>query len=383
MIQRDAKNKILEMAAKFPVILLTGPRQSGKTTLCKNVFKNYRYVSLENPDNLEFAQNDPRGFLKLYDKYVIIDEAQNCPAIFSYIQQIIDESTINGQYIITGSQNFLLLQNITQSLAGRVYIMELLPFCNNELNSKSWSDAVVKGGYPRMYNNKIEPNDYFSNYIQTYIERDMRTLLNVRNLSTFRKFVNLLAHYTGQLVNYNHLSKEVGVDAKTIQSWISILEAKFIVFTLKPLNNNFTKRLVKSPKLYFYDSGIPAFLLGITNGDDLITSNYKGALFENYAITEIIKLLRNQGDNRSLYFWRDSNGNEIDLIIERGKNVQLIEIKASETIKSEFIKSVHYLDNKMKDFNVQHYLFNTIQHSQQRTNETIVSWQEVKVINTI
>jgi hypothetical protein len=351
--------------------------------LCKNVFKNYRYVSLENPDNLEFAQNDPRGFLKLYDKYVIIDEAQNCPAIFSYIQQIIDESTINGQYIITGSQNFLLLQNITQSLAGRVYIMELLPFCNNELNSKSWSDAVVKGGYPRMYNNKIEPNDYFSNYIQTYIERDMRTLLNVRNLATFKKFVNLLAHYTGQLVNYNHLSKEVGVDAKTIQSWISILEAKFIVFTLKPLNNNFTKRLVKSPKLYFYDSGIPAFLLGITNGDDLITSNYKGALFENYAITEIIKLLRNQGDNRSLYFWRDSNGNEIDLIIERGKNVQLIEIKASETIKSEFIKSVHYLDNKMKDFNVQHYLFNTIQHSQQRTNETIVSWQEVKVINTI
>lgn len=383
MIQRDAKNKILEMAAKFPVILLTGPRQSGKTTLCKNVFKNYRYVSLENPDNLEFAQNDPRGFLKLYDKYVIIDEAQNCPAIFSYIQQIIDESTINGQYIITGSQNFLLLQNITQSLAGRVYIMELLPFCNNELNSKSWSDAVVKGGYPRMYNNKIEPNDYFSNYIQTYIERDMRTLLNVRNLATFKKFVNLLAHHTGQLVNYNHLSKEVGVDVKTIQSWISILEAKFIVFTLKPWHNNFTKRLVKSPKLYFYDSGIPAFLLGITNGDDLITSNYKGALFENYAITEIIKLLRNQGDNRSLYFWRDSNGNEIDLIIERGKNVQLIEIKASETIKSEFIKSVHYLDNKMKDFNVQHYLFNTIQHSQQRTNETIVSWQEVKVINTI
>ena len=380
MIIREAQRKISQMAEKFPVILLTGPRQSGKTTLCKNLFSNYKYVSLENPDNLEFAESDPKGFLRIYDKFVIIDEAQKCPSLFSYIQQIVDDSNISGQYILTGSQNFLLLEKITQSLAGRVYIMELLPFSQQEVVSKSWIEAVVKGGYPRIYDKEISPQDYFPNYIETYIERDVRSILRVQDLSVFRKFIYMLAHHVGQLINFNHISKELGVDVKTVQRWLSVLEASYIVFTLKPWHKNFAKRLVKTPKLYFYDSGIVAFLLGIESEEKLLTSSYKGALFENFAFTEILKTYKNNGLKHSFYFWRDSNGNEIDCVIERGNRVKFIEMKASETIKSEYIQSLHYLDNSDHNLEITHYLFNTINETQHRTNETIVSWRDVGVL---
>jgi predicted AAA+ superfamily ATPase len=263
MIIREAQRKITQIAEKFPVILLTGPRQSGKTTLSKTLFSNYTYVSLENPDNLDFAESDPKGFLRIYDKYVIIDEAQKCPSLFSYIQQIVDESNISGQFILTGSQNFLLVEKITQSLAGRVYIMELLPFTQQEIKQERWTQAIINGGYPRIFDKKISPQDYFPNYIETYIERDVRSILRVQDLAVFRKFVYMLAHHVGQLINFNHISKELGVDLKTVQRWLSVLEASYIVFTLKPWHKNFAKRLVKTPKLYFYDSGIVAFLLGI------------------------------------------------------------------------------------------------------------------------
>lgn len=383
MIQRNAKNKMLEMSEKFPVLVFTGPRQSGKTTLGQLIFPDYRYVSLENPDNLEFAQNDPKGFLKIYDKHIIIDEAQNAPQLFSYIQQIVDESGIAGQYILSGSQNYLMLEKITQSLAGRVYLMELLPFCFSEINTvkqQDVHDSVIHGGYPRIYDKKITPSDFFPSYIQTYIERDVRTMVNVQDLSLFRKFVDLCAIHAGQIFNANSISKSIGVDLKTIQRWLSILETSYIAFTLKPWHKNFSKRIVKSPKLYFYDTGLLSFLLGIENKEELLTSTYKGALFENYALLEIIKNHKNKGINRNYYFWRDSNGNEIDLIIERGLKIQCVEMKASSTVKSEFLKALHYIDQLDSSLQINHYLMNIQDESQTRTNEIIVSWKDAERI---
>lgn len=376
MTKRIARHKLREMASKFPVILLTGPRQSGKTTLCRDEFAEYQYVSLENPDNLYFAENDPKGFLNIYKRFVIIDEAQKCPVLFSYIQQIVDESGINGQFILTGSQNFLLLEKITQSLAGRVYIMELLPFSQEEHASSNWPNAILNGGYPRLYDQQISPQDFFPSYLQTYIERDIRSIINIQDLSMFRKFIYLLAHHTGQLMNFNRLSKELGMDIKTVQRWFSLLETSYIVFTLKPWHKNFSKRLVKSPKMYFYDTGLVSFLLGIASEDELILSSYKGALFENFAVTELLKAHLNRGVSRNFFFWRDSNGNEIDLIIERGSTIQVIEMKASETVKPEYIKGLHYLDTHLTQMRATHFLLNTMNASQPRSNETILSWKD-------
>lgn len=376
MTKRIARHKLREMASKFPVILLTGPRQSGKTTLCRDEFAEYQYVSLENPDNLYFAENDPKGFLNIYNRFVIIDEAQKCPVLFSYIQQIVDESGINGQFILTGSQNFLLLEKITQSLAGRVYIMELLPFSQEEHASSNWPNAILNGGYPRLYDQQISPQDFFPSYLQTYIEPDIRSIINIQDLSMFRKFIYLLAHHTGQLMNFNRLSKELGMDIKTVQRWFSLLETSYIVFTLKPWHKNFSKRLVKSPKMYFYDTGLVSFLLGIASEDELILSSYKGALFENFAVTELLKAHLNRGVSRNFFFWRDSNGNEIDLIIERGSTIQVIEMKASETVKPEYVKGLHYLDTHLTPMRATHFLLNTMNASQPRSNETILSWKD-------
>lgn len=383
MIQREATDKIREMAKKFPVLVFTGPRQSGKTTLSRLVFPEYRYVSLENPDNLEFAQNDPNGFLNIYDKYVIIDEAQNAPQLFSYIQQLVDDSAIPGHYILSGSQNYLMLEKITQSLAGRVYLIELLPLCFSEIDTvvqQNVFKSIVYGGYPRIYDKTIEPFDFYPSYIQTYIERDVRSILNVQDLSLFRKFINICALHAGQIFNASSISKTIGVDLKTVQRWLSILETSYIAFTLKPWHKNFSKRIIKSPKLYFYDTGLLSYLLGIETPEELISSTYKGALFENYSLLEIMKNHKNKGINRNYYFWRDSNGNEIDLIIERGLNVQCVEMKASATVKSEFLKSLHYLDSLNTGIPMTHYLMNTQDESQKRTNETIVSWKDAHII---
>jgi predicted AAA+ superfamily ATPase len=383
MKERIATGKLRSMMEKFPVLAVTGPRQSGKTTLSKLCFPDYRYVSLENPQVLEFALADPKGFLAVYDRYVIIDEVQNAPELFSYIQQIVDESNLTGHYILSGSQNFLLLEKITQTLAGRVYILELLPLSHSEIIQFTEStvlEELLNGSYPRLYNLAISPNDFYPSYIKTYVERDVRTILNVQELKVFRKFLSLVAHYAGQLFNAFEIAKKLSVDSKTVQRWLSVLEASYIVFTLEPWHANLSKRVVKTPKLYFYDTGLLCSLLGIKGAEDLVVSSYKGAIFENYILLEFIKTHNGIGKQVEYYFWRDSNQNEIDLLILDGQHLQCIEMKASLTVRNEHIRSLHYLDDLVSDFKISHYLVNFFEESQQRSKETIVSWKDISKI---
>jgi predicted AAA+ superfamily ATPase len=381
MIDRKAKAKVLAMAQKFPVLVFTGPRQSGKTTLAKITFPEYRYVSLENPENLAFALNDPKGFLEIYDKYVIIDEVQNAPELFSYIQQIVDDSGLCGHYILSGSQNFLLLEKITQTLAGRVYLMELLPLSHSEINQikeTSIEEELFSGSYPRLYNLNIEPKDFYSGYVKTYVERDVRTILNVHDIKLFRKLLSLLAHYSGQQFNASEIAKKLHIDSKTVQRWMSILESSYIAFTLEPWHANLSKRVVKTPKLYFYDTGLLCYLLGIKSIEELKMSTYKGAIFENYVLLEILKAQHAQGNHLDMYYWRDSNQNEIDLLIVDGQKIDCIEMKASLTVRPEHIKALHYLDDFIKNYQLHHYLVNFFEESQKRSNENILSWREIE-----
>ncbi len=379
-----AIDKINQMAKKFPVLVITGPRQSGKTTICKHAFPGYRYVTLENPDDKAFAMKDPRSFLAQYDAKVIFDEAQNVPELFSYLQERVDNDNISGQYILSGSQNFMLMEKISQTLAGRVYIFELLPLCFSEISSttkKGLLSFIQKGGYPRIYDKKISPEDFYPSYLKTYVERDVRDVLRIQELRLFRKFLALCANQIGQLFNAHSISRDMGIDTKTVQRWLSVLETGYIAFTLKPWYKNFSKRVIKTPKLYFYDTGLAASLLGIDNEEELSSSEFKGALFENYVLLELMKHNFAKGVNKNYFFWRDSNGNEIDLVVERGVNVSLVEAKFSQTVKPEFLKGLHYLDPLKGSLKFKHYLVNSADKSQSRSFEKILSWRDAGSID--
>ncbi len=380
MIRRVIENKILEMATKYPIIAITGPRQAGKTTLSKLIFQNYRYVSLETPDVLEFAKKDPRGFLAQYDKHVIFDEIQNVPELFSYIQTIVDESGMEGQFILTGSQNFLMLEKITQSLAGRVYIYNLLPFSQEEIKSKyqiSLNETILKGGYPRIYDKDISPEDYFPSYIQTYIERDVRSIFNIKDLPNFISFIKICDARVGQLFNASSIANELGVDYKTIQNWLNLLETSFILYRLQPWHVNFNKRIVKTPKIYFYDTGLVCHLLGITKESDLDIHFIKGAVFENYIITELVKQTWNSGKSLRHFFWRDNTGNEIDLLIEKGTELELIEIKSAQTIKQDFFKNLNKIEKLATDYNVKKSILYAGVEKRKQFETNILTWENL------
>jgi predicted AAA+ superfamily ATPase len=380
LISRVSSRKVLEMAKKFPVITITGPRQSGKTTLCKSVFSQYACVSLENPDTREFAQSDPKGFLDTYTGNLIIDEAQHVPELFSYIQGIVDEKKQTGQFILSGSQNFLLLEKISQSLAGRVYVFHLLPLSYAELkneNVKDLKDAIFYGGYPRLFDANIAPKDFFPSYIQTYLERDVRNMINLRDLNLFNAFLKLCAGRIGQLFNANSLSTEIGVDAKTIQNWISILEKSFVVFRLYPWHENFNKRVIKTPKLYFYDTGLACGLLGIKSVEELELHFAKGGLFENFIILEKMKLKLNMGEQADLFFWRDSHGNEIDVLETKGNTQVVTEIKSAKTLKNDFFKGLQWYEKIAKKYSIKKQLVYGGDDNQKRTEAEVISWRNI------
>jgi len=372
------------MAEKFPVIAITGPRQSGKTTLCKKLFRDYSYVSLENPDVRNFAETDPKGFMEEYNNKIIIDEVQNVPELFSYIQGVVDETDQTGQFILTGSQNFLLLEKISQSLAGRVYLYHLLPFSYNEIYSKfnpSLLSSIFKGGYPRMYDKQIDPIDFFPSYVQTYLERDVRSILNVKDITLFSNFLKICAGRIGQLFNSSSISNELGVDHKTVKRWLTLLEASFVLFRLQPWHVNFNKRLVKSPKIYFYDTGLACHLLGLKKQEEINTHFANGSLFENYVITEHIKNTWNQGNSLSSYFWRDSKGKEIDLLIEKGKQLKIVEIKSSKTIRHNFFNGVNYFEKIAHGYSIQKHIVYGGNEMRKQFDTQILPWNKIENLN--
>lgn len=344
IIERQITGHLKKMLRKFPVVSLTGPRQSGKTTLLRSAFHDYKYYNLERPDTRELVLTDPLGFLKNAGKRVIFDEAQNLPELFSYIQVISDERKTNGQYILSGSQSFILNEKISQSLAGRVSVNILLPFGITEIGGarkQAPAQLILKGFYPRVYDQKIDPDDFYPSYLQTYIERDIRMLRSVENLQNFSRFVGLCAGRIGQILNLTSLAGDAGIAVNTAKAWLSLLESSYVIYLLQPYHNNFNKRIIKSPRMYFYDTGLASSLLRIKNPEMLHTHYLYGALFENLVISEIIKSQVHSGRRPAVYYWRESNGNEIDCIIENEKgNITAVEIKAGETFASDHTRNL-------------------------------------------
>lgn len=347
MIERTQQAKLLQLATKYPFVTITGPRQSGKSTLAELTFPDYKRVSLEDLDNREFATEDPRGFIATYPSHTIIDEVQRVPTLLSYLQTHTDQEHRMGMYILTGSQNTELMDAVDQSLAGRVGILTLLPFSHEEMRNagilpETTNSEIFSGAYPSIYDRSIDPTDYYPNYIKTYIERDVRQMKAIGDLSKFRRLIKLCAGRIGQLLNKASLAVECGVTAPTVDAWLSILEESYILYFLRPDYNNFSKRLVKSPKLYFYDTGLACSLLEIRNVSQLDSHYLRGGLFENMVINEFLKRDYNRGLEPALSFWHDSAGNEADLIQTEADCQYAYEIKSGATFSKEYFKGLNY-----------------------------------------
>lgn len=340
MIDRIAEKTMRNLLRGFPAVTLTGPRQSGKTTLAKAVFKSKPYVSLEEPDTRQAAKEDPRSFLARFPNGAVLDEVQRSPEILSYLQTHIDADGRMGLYVLTGSQQFGLMSGITQSLAGRTAFVELLPFSVPELTGANKLPAhidamLLTGCYPPIYDRALTPAAWYGAYVTAYVERDVRQLLKIQELETFQRFVRLCAGRTGQLLNLSSLATECGITHNTAKAWISVLEASYLVFLLRPHAVSFNKRLVKMPKLYFYDVGLASWLLGIRTPEQMETHPLRGSIFETFIIAELIKSRLNRGEKPAFYFWRDNNGNEVDVIVEQGTKLMPIEIKSGRTLTHE------------------------------------------------
>ena len=382
MIPRKAEDCLKTFARGYPILALTGPRQSGKTTLAHAVFPGLPYVSLENPAQREFAENDPQGFFRKYAEGAVIDEAQRCPALFSWLQGIVDEARKPAHFVLTGSQQFGLLAGITQSLAGRVAMIELLPFSAQELRKAGWlaedaDRALFQGGYPPIHDRRLDPAGWFANYVQTYLERDVRQLIQVRDLVQFQRFLRLCAGRSAQLLNLSALGEEAGVSHNTAREWLSVLEASFVIHRLPPYHRNFNKRLVKTPKLYFFDSGLMAWLLGIEHAEQIATHPLRGAIFETWVVSEFVKRRTNVGQPPNLFFWRDRTGHEIDLLLHENGLIRPVEIKSGATFQREALRGLEKWRDIAGSEAGQPMLVYGGSESQSRTQADLVSWREI------
>jgi len=394
MIKRTLSSKLISLSKKFPVVSITGPRQSGKTTLARMVFKGYDYVSLENPDEKEFATNDPKGFLRRFTKGVILDEIQKTPQLLSYIQGIVDVDDSHGKFILTGSQQFHLMHKISQTLAGRSAILHLLPFSLSELSRRKPLDPytfdslsgikkesqsnleifLYQGFYPRIYDKKLDAHDWLSAYYRTYVERDVRDIINIGNLDAFQRFVRLCAGRTGQLLNLSSLAADCGISHTTARQWLSVLQAGFIVYLLPPHYANFSKRIIKSPKLYFLDSGLLCYLLRIREPADVLIHPLKGSIFESFVIAELYKAFSHLGEVPPLYYWRDRTGHEVDIVIDIGKKLIPVEIKSGETIAETFFNGLRYYMSLKGNTSKTGVLVYGGEHSYKRNNFIVRTW---------
>lgn len=350
---RTMSKKLKELVQKYPIVTITGPRQSGKTTLCRMVFPEKSYVNLESPDVRQFAREDPRGFLNSYRDGAVFDEIQRVPELLSYLQPIVDDDPEPGKYIITGSQQFQVREAISQSLAGRTGLLTLLPFDWLEigpyLDLTNTPKTLLYGFYPRLHDMKIKPTQALGDYFDTYVQRDVRQIIQIKNGQLFEKFIRLCAGRVGQLLNLNSLANDTGISHTTAREWISILEASYIIFQLQPWHANISKRLIKTPKLYFWDVGLLSYLLGLETENHVQRDPLIGNLFENMVVAEIMKQYYHNGNRPRCYFYRDSTGNEVDMVLENGNELSLIEIKAGQTIAKQYFKGLNRFRKVMSD----------------------------------
>lgn len=386
MVKREIEPLVVKLAQGYPALAITGPRQAGKTTLARAAFAHKPYVSLENPDTRELATQDPRGFLSKYPEGAVLDEVQNCPALLSYLQEILDSSAQRGQFVLTGSQQFGLLEGITQTLAGRIAMVQLLPFsCHEAYGARppSLDETLFRGAYPPLHDRQLDPTLWYANYMQTYIERDVRKLINVRDLTSFQRFVRLCAGRAGQLLNLSQLGAEAGVTHNTAKAWISILEASYILFLLQPHHRNFNKRLIKTPKLYFHDTGLAAWLLSIREAGQVATHPQRGALFENWVVSEMLKTRFNRGLPSHLYFWRDRAGNEVDVLLETAAQLIPVEIKSGQTVNSDYFKGITHWLSLANPREPRAWLVYGGREDHQRHETRIMSWRNLPALNDL
>lgn len=385
MIKRSLEVKLKQLARQMPAIVVIGPRQAGKTTLVRQVFQNQPYVSLEDLDTREFAETDPRRFLAQYQGGAIFDEVQRVPSLLSYLQTAIDNRPGNGRFILTGSHNYLLQQHVSQTLAGRVAMLTLLPLSVEELEqsgsqTRSLENYLFTGFYPRIYDHRLNPSEWYPSYIQTYVERDVRLIKNISDVHTFQKFIKLCAGRIGQILNLSSLANDCGITHNTAKAWISILESSYIVFLLQPHHKNFSKRLIKMPKLYFYDTGLACALLNITNIRQLKTHYLYGGLFESFVIAELMKLRFNRGLQPNCYFWRDRLGYEVDCILEQGEQLIPVEIKAGKTVVADYFKGIQYWTDLAGMSAERGYVIYGGAQNQQRGKGRVLGWKNISQI---
>ena len=382
MFKRTLESEILNLSNQYPVISITGPRQSGKTTLSQKIFPNYYYTNLENPLTREYAKNDPQAFLN-QNKLMIIDEIQRIPDLFSFLQVIVDDDKTR-KFVITGSQNFLISEKVSQTLAGRVAIFKLLPLSFRELkmNNSRPKDVInflLRGSYPKVYDQQLDANKWYSYYVETYLQRDVREIEAILDLSQFQKFLVLLAGRTGQILNLASLGNDTGVSSTTIKSWLSILEASYITFRLLPYHQNINKRLVKSPKIYFYDTGLVCALLNIRTRDQLMTHPLIGNIFETFVVSEFQKENLHQQQSIDFYFFRDKIGNEIDLVYLKESSLHLVEIKSAQSFNPRFMKVFNYFEKLSPIRNLSNKIVYGGNEYQKRTNFELFPWDEFEL----